>query len=77
VSPPAATTVGSLWRVSPVFRSSPYLAYAGSHPGPDRDGLRDELLEYNRDDLVGLVAAAEGFRRLAPPLPAPPIAPAA
>ncbi|MGH9164918.1 MAG: ribonuclease H-like domain-containing protein [Acidimicrobiales bacterium] len=54
-----------------------YLAYAGSQPGPERDGLRDELLEYNRDDLVGLVAAAEGFRRLAPALPSPPIAPAA
>lgn len=41
-----------------------YLAYCRA-AGPAKDDLRDELLEYNLDDLVGLVAVAEGFRRLA------------
>lgn len=49
-----------------------YLAYCQA-AGPDKDNLRDELLEYNLDDLVGLAAVAEGFRRLAGlgPLAAP------
>ena len=33
--------------------------------GAPPETLRDELLEYNLDDLAGLVAVAEGFRRLA------------
>lgn len=41
-----------------------YLAYCQA-VGSTRGGVRAELLEYNRDDLVGLVAVAEGFRRLA------------
>ena len=47
-----------------------YLAYCQA-AGSSRDSLRDELLEYNLDDLVGLVAVAEGFRRLAGSVPAP------
>ncbi len=43
---------------------TPNLAYRQAI-GPTKDSLRDELLEYNRDDLIGLVAAAEGFGRLA------------
>jgi len=54
-----------------------YLVYAASEPGPTRDNLRDELLEYNRDDLVGLVAAAEGFRRLGSLIAGGTVAPAA
>lgn len=49
-----------------------YLAYCQA-AGQAKDDLRDELLEYNLDDLVGLAAVAEGFRRLAglSPLAAP------
>jgi len=46
-----------------------YEAYSAAQPGPAKKRLRDELLEYNRDDLVGLVAAAEGMRRLADQTP--------
>jgi predicted RecB family nuclease len=47
-----------------------YLLYADAPAGPGRDALREELLEYNRDDLVGLAAVAEGFRRLSSSAPA-------
>ncbi|MGQ0743282.1 MAG: ribonuclease H-like domain-containing protein [Acidimicrobiales bacterium] len=41
-----------------------YRDYARSPSGAVRDAMRYELLEYNHDDLVGLVATAEGFGRL-------------
>lgn len=54
-----------------------YPIYAGTQPGAAKEALREELLEYNRDDLVALVAVAEGFRRLGEPARGPAVAPAA
>ena len=47
-----------------------YHAYRATSRGAAKEQLREELLEYNRDDLTGLVAAVEGIRQLVPQSPA-------